>query len=124
MLSLHREYLLLGGRDRVVGASSLSITSTRDYDRNYNIDDKLKAAQEELEKLEHVNTWKTTTQDLGSRPNFEKYFITENNIYKNKELMPNTRKLPKDWKKPKNWKPPVDEFDPLRNYDKKYGGRR
>ena len=42
----------------------------------------------------------------------------DNNISKNPELMPLSRKLPKAWKKGK-FTAPVDEFDPLRNMYKK-----
>jgi len=42
----------------------------------------------------------------------------DNNISKNPELMPLSRKLPKNWKK-KRFEAPDDPLDPLRNLFKK-----
>jgi len=85
----------------------------------YTVDDRIRAVQEELEKLENVNIYTKTSAEIGGKKEgIEIYQTKDNNIHKNPDLMAGVRKLPKGWKKDK-WKAPADEFDPLKNLFKK-----
>ena len=89
-----------------------------DATKLYTVDDRIKAVQKELEKLDSVPIWNTTTSLYGSRSKVELYEDRSHNIHKNSDLMPNSRKLPKGYKK-KKWTAPADEFDPLKKFNKK-----
>jgi len=62
--------------------------------------------------------WNTTSGAYGQRNKIEMFETKDNNINKNPELMPLSRRLPKTWKK-KKWEAPEDPFDPLKNTYKK-----
>merc|ERR1711964_864250 len=85
----------------------------------YTTDDKIKAVQEELEKLDHINVYNRTSNAYGKGPKIEMFDDKTHNISQNKDLLSCSRKLPKEWKK-KKWTPSADEFDPLKKlYTKK-----
>lgn len=71
-----------------------------------------------MEKLKDVKVWTTTTSGYGNRQKIEMFETKDNNINKNPELMPLSRKLAKGWKK-KRFEAPDDPLDPLRNLFKK-----
>jgi len=65
-----------------------------------------------------VNIWNTTSSGYGQKEKIELFESKINNINKNPELMPCSRKLPKTWKKGK-FTAPEDPFNPLKGTMKK-----
>jgi len=60
-----------------------------------------------------VNIWNTTSSGYGQKEKIELFESKINNINKNPELMPQSRKLPKNWKKGK-FTAPEDPSNPFK----------